>query len=68
MNHATAHAAEIRGAATRLPRLRIARSFVFALMALAIVAAGALMMHGFVGGAAPAATLSVIGETFDKGF
>jgi hypothetical protein len=68
MSHHTAHAGEIPGTATRLPRLSVASSFAFALVVLGILGAVILMAHWSADGAAPAATLSVIGETFDKGF
>ena len=68
MSHHPAHAGEIPGTATRLPRPSVASSFAFTAVMLGILAAVILMAHWSADGAAPAATLSVIGETFDKGF
>ena len=68
MSHPIAHAGEIPGTGTRLPRLSVASGFAFALVVLGILGTVILMAHWSDDGAAPAATLSVIGETFDKGF
>jgi hypothetical protein len=68
MNPPSAHATEIRLPAARATRLTSARNVVLALAMLAILATAVLMAQHAVDGAAPAATLSVIGETFDKGF
>ena len=68
MSHPIAHAGEIPGTATRLARLSVASGFAVAVVLLGILGAVILMARWSVEGAAPAATLSVIGETFDKGF
>jgi hypothetical protein len=68
MNHRSAHATEIGLPAAPATRRAGARSVVLALAIAAILAVAVLMAQHAVDGAAPAATLSVIGETFDKGF
>jgi hypothetical protein len=70
MSHPTAHACDISAVAptTPQPRAAVVRRFALVLMLLGILGALAVMAHWSVEGAAPPATLSVIGETFDKGF
>lgn len=68
MSHHSAHAGELPAAMGQLPRLSGARGLVLALITACILGAAALLAHWSVRGAAPAATLSIIGETFDKGF
>ena len=69
MNHqAAAHAAVIPGIPAPFARPPFVRVAIVALVALAAVAAAALMVHRSASGAAPAETLVIIGETFDKGF
>jgi|HubBroStandDraft_5_1064220.scaffolds.fasta_scaffold217351_1 hypothetical protein len=68
MNHPTLHAGALPATATR-PYPRGGPSAIgLALVIFCVLAAAAFMAHESVEGAAPAATLSVIGETFDKGF
>jgi len=68
MSRYTAHASQIQGTASRQRRLAHAPSIVFAGLLLVTLVTMALMAHWSVEGAASPATLSIIGETFDKGF
>jgi hypothetical protein len=68
MNPSTAHAGAISGTATRPQRPGGLAGVLFALVILCVLASAVLMAQRTADGAAPAATLAVIGETFDKGF
>lgn len=61
-------AAEMASGAPRAGRLPGVHALVALLILVGLLAGTALLVHWSVGGAAPAAALSVIGETFDKGF
>jgi drug/metabolite transporter (DMT)-like permease len=68
MNHSTVQAGAIPAIVTRPRHRNGLLGVALALVALFALAAAALMARASVDGAAPPATLSVIGETFDKGF
>jgi hypothetical protein len=68
MNPSTAHAGAIAATGTRPQRPGSLAGVLFALVILCVLAAAALVAHRSADGAAPPATLAVIGETFDKGF
>jgi hypothetical protein len=68
MNPSAARVATLSETGSKRRRRGGAPGVLLALLILLLLASATLMVHPGADGAAPAATLSVISETFDKGF